>query len=226
MIYVASIKFPAKLGKKKNERDPPYLNPYAEQQRWGCATSIGYQRSSGLGGGQALSHKIYAEVPEVAAVQHYCRQLIATLENCSPWELCWKPEGASIKGDESPAATLHRDEHDEGRLQCVCMLSQGAFVGCPGSHLIALRAVDTDSGHYHTTNAFMEKVRRDAPPITFAASPGDLFIFRGGTFVHGSPAIAEGHPSPRICTYSSWWPPGTQIGLKHAAQKCSCMRPF
>ena len=217
---------PSDAWTKKPDRDPVFLNPHGEEQRWGCATSIGYQGTSGLGGGQALSHQIYAKVPEVAAVQHYCRQLIAALEGCSPWELCWKPEGASVKGDNSPDAALHRDELDEARLQCVCLLTQGAFVGCPGSHSLLHRASDTSTGHYHTTEEFEQRLHRDAPPITFAAGPGDLFIFRGGTFVHGSPAIMEGHPSPRICTYSSWWPPGTPKGLKHTAKKCSCVRPY
>ena len=152
------------------------MNPHGKEQNWGCATSVGYQSGSGLGGGQALSWQVYSSVAPVVEVQHYCRQLIADLGLCSPWQLCFKPEGVSVKGDNSPAAALHRDELDEGRLQCVCLLTPGAFVGCPGSHKLSLRAADTASGHYHTADEFAQKVLRETPPVTFAAGPGDLFI--------------------------------------------------
>ena len=161
---------------------------------------------------------------KVFAVQHYCRQLIAALENCSPWELCWQQEGSLVITSENhPAAKLHRklhaDDEAETRLHCVCLLTQGAFVGCVGSHLLSLRASDT-------TAEFEQRLQRSAPPITFAAGPGDLFIFRAARFVHGRPAIMQGHTSPQIYTYSSWWTPKTLQGLKHSKENCSCVPPY
>ena len=69
------------------------MNPFAETQRWGVATSIGYQQ--GLGGGQALSWQEYSYYPDVAVVQHYPKLLIAELHGASPDDLCWKREGVS-----------------------------------------------------------------------------------------------------------------------------------
>ena len=56
--------------------------------------------------------------------------------NVSPDDLSWKRDGVSVKGFDAPAAELHRDECDEGRLQCVVMLTNGAFTASPKNHLL------------------------------------------------------------------------------------------
>jgi hypothetical protein len=56
--------------------------------------------------------------------------------------------------------------------------------------------------------------------VVFACSPGDVLIFKGGHFAHGSPAIGGLHPSPRVMTYATFWPPGTKKGEQHLAGKC------
>ena len=104
-------------------RKPDRYNPYAKLQKWGVATSIGYQQ--GLGSGQALSKQIYAKIPSIAAVQHYPKQFLAHLSKRAPERMCWQPEGVSVKGDGAPAANLHRNEKDEGRNQCIVILTAG-----------------------------------------------------------------------------------------------------
>ena len=131
-----------------------------------------------------------------------------------------------MKGFGAPAAELHRDEYDEGRLQCAIMLTEGAFTACPRSHLLRHQSSDSTDGHYHTTTALKERLQQDAPALEIAAGPGDLYIFKGGSFVHGSPAVSQSHPAPRIVTYSSFWPTDTKQGQLHAAGKCACKRPY
>ena len=206
------------------EKQPQDYNPYAKTLKWGCATSTGYMQT--LGGGQALSWQWLAEKPAIAALQHYPQSLLADLQGEHPDDMCWMREGVSVKGVGAPAAELHRDEHDEGRLQCVIMMTQGAFTACPYSHLMPHQSANVRHGHFHMSESFAERVRRECPALDLEAGPGDLYIFKGGTFVHGSPAVTETDPAPRLVTYSSFWPPGTVKGVEHATGKCRCQRRY
>ena len=215
---------PAFAWNRQPTKTPPHYNSFADAQLWGVATSTGYMQS--LGVGQALSAKQYAHLPEIACVQHYPKNLLAELQNVHPEDLCWKEEGVSVKGVGSPKAKIHRDEDDEGRLQCVVMLTEGAVTACPKSHLLPHKASNLSSGHFHVEKSFEDHVKRNCGIRDLAAGPGDLYIFKGGSFVHGSPAVGEADPAPRIVTYSSFWPPGTAQGEKHALGGCSCKQKY
>ena len=128
-----------------------------------------------------------------------------------------------MKGRGCPAAKEHRDVPDLGRFQCVLALSDGAFDVWPRSHTVALSTKDfVDGGHFH--HGFRQELGSHCQRVVFSFGPGDVLIFQGGTFVHGSPAVDSETPSPRLVTYASFWPPGTQKGSDHAEGKCECLR--
>ena len=122
-------------------------------------------------------------------------------------------------------ALLHcKDTHDDGRLQAVVMLSNGSVVGCPKSHSLPSAPSDLQGGsHYHSTAKFQALVASSTPPVEINLAPGDVYIFNGGSFVHGCPA-ATSKDEVRMVTYASFWPPGTKRGNDHAVGKCDCPR--
>lgn len=195
-------------------------SPFAEKQGWGCSTTRGYQQKLGLG--KALSAAVFRSFPSVMACQHYMRHYLAFLHCCSPEALCWQPEGGSVKGRGQGRAPPHRDNTDYGRYQCVLSLADGAFDIWPGSHKVLLKADE----HFHLSASNLETVRAQSTRLACRCSPGDVLVFEGGTFVHGSPAVWAGDPSPRIMTYAKFWPPGTSQGADHAAGRCGCQLPY
>ena len=125
------------------------------------------------------------------------------------------PQGRGC--DEAPA---HQDEEDAGRMQCVIALAPGAFDIWPGSHKLGHKKPPCEQGHYHVTEDFQKYLEANCEHVVCACQPGDLLVFLGGHFVHGSPAIGGQHPSPRVMTYATYWPPGTKKGMAHKAGKC------
>ena len=196
------------------------FNPYAAKQKWGCITSRGYQKQLGMG--NALSEKVFQQYPSVMACQHYMRHYLALLHNCSPEALCWRPDGVSIKGRCSEHAPPHRDAGDHGRYQCVLALAAGAFDVWPGSHVLEMRGHD----HFHLSQDDLSHLRANSQQLIFACDPGDVLIFIGGMFIHGSPSVGAGDPSPRIMTYATFWPPDTAKGADHLEGRCNCRLPY
>jgi hypothetical protein len=130
------------------------------------------------------------------------------------WELPWQGRGSV----EAPA---HRDEPDIGRMQCVIALSPGAFDVWPGSHKMSAKTPPCgEKGHYHLTETAATNLLALHSRCLFACSPGDVLVFNGGHFYHGSPAIGGTEPSPRIVTYATFWPPSTGKGVAHNQGKC------
>jgi hypothetical protein len=215
-------KVPSKCWTYVASRIPPSFNRFAREQAWGVATSIGY--IGNLGNGQALSPKVMCKHQSVVSCQLFLKTLIGHLLDVDPEALCWQQEYVSVKTVDSGAAPLHKDTHDDGRLQAVVMLSNGSVVGCPKSHSLPCAQNDLQAGsHYHSTNSFQSRVACNTPPIEIQLDPGDVYIFKGGTFVHGSPVPNLKH-KVRMVTYASFWPPGTKRGNDHAARKCECPR--
>ena len=203
-------------------RKPPSFNHFASEQAWGVSTSIGYMRT--LGNGQALSPKVMCKHQSVVSCQLYPKTLIGHLLDLDPEALCWQREYVSVKTVDSGVAPLHKDTHDDGRLQAVVMLSNGSVVGCPKSHRLPSAPSDLLGGsHYHTTASFQELVASNTPPVEMNLESGDVYIFKGGSFVHGCP-VATSKEAVRMVTYASFWPPGTKRGNDHAAIKCMCPR--
>ena len=156
------------------------------------------------------------------ACQHYLRQYVALLHRRLPEELCWRPDGVSIKGRGAEAAPPHRDSCDHGRFQCVLALAPGAFDVWPRSHVLEMRGHD----HHHLSADDMAHLRSNSRQLVFACDPGGVLIFLGGLCFHGSPSVAAGDPSPRIMTYATFWPPDTAKGADHAAGRCACCLPY
>jgi hypothetical protein len=151
---------------------------------------------------------------------------VAFLENVPPSQLCYIIEGGGLKGKGSPAFAAHRDENDLGRIQCVLALSDGGFDVWPYSHTLPEKEGDIDgSGHFHLSKAFALTLQANCERVVFSARAGDVFIFHGGLTVHGVPEVGDNHPSPRVVTYASYWPPGTTQGNLHAKKRCSCQGP-
>ena len=150
---------------------------------------------------------------------------MAYLENVTPSQLCYVEEGGGLKGKGSAQFKAHRDETDIGRIQCVMALSDVGFDVWPYSHTLPSKLEDIDgSGHFHLSKAFWRDLTAGFEQVVFSAKKGDVLIFIGGLTVHGVPAVGENHPSPRVVTYASFWPPGTAQGSLHANKKCVCCR--
>ena len=148
---------------------------------------------------------------------------MAFLENVPPSQLCYIEEGGGLKGKGSAAFPAHRDENDVARIQCVLALSDCGFDVWPYSHTLPHKKGDVDGdGHFHLSEAFVRDLKAKCEQVVFSAKAGDVFIFRGGLTVHGVPEIGENHPSPRVVTYASFWPPGTTKGMLHARKRCAC----
>ncbi len=203
-------------------RNPPSFNPFAAEQAWGVSTSIGYMRS--LGSGQTLSPKVMCKHQSVVSCQLYAKTLIGHLLDLDPEALCWQRECVSVKTVDSGVAPLHRDTYDDGRLQAVVMLSNGSVVGCPRSHSLPSALSDLQGGsHYHNTANFQALVASNTPHVEMDLIAGDVYIFKGGSFVHGCP-VAKSEEDVRMVTYASFWPPGTRRGNDHSVGKCECSR--
>jgi hypothetical protein len=129
------------------------------------------------------------------------------------WELPCQGRGC----EEAPA---HRDEYDVGRMQCVIALRDGAFDVWPNSHKMFTKKPPCEKGHYHTKATTKLTLAALYQRCVFSCSPGDVLVFLGGHFYHGSPAIGATDPSPRLVTYATFWPPGTQKGQLHSEGKC------
>lgn len=133
------------------------------------------------------------------------------------------PEGGGIKVRGATAFAEHRDEGDSGRLQCVLALSDVGFDVRPKSHTLASKKGDIkDNGHFHFCDEFVADLKRNCDHVIFSAKPGDAFIFMGALTVHGVPEVGPEHPSPRVVTYASFWPPGTPKGNLHEKKLCAC----
>ena len=130
----------------------------------------------------------------------------------------WRTNVYPCEGRGSLAAPAHRDESDVGREQCVIALAEGAFDVWPGSHKTPLKT--SAGGHYHLGALVHEYLTTNYEKVVFACSPGDVLIFKGGYFFHGSPAIGGNNPSPRVMTYATFWPPSTAKGLLHSRGRC------
>ena len=118
-------------------------------------------------------------------------------------------------------ATPHRDPEDHGRYQCVVALAKGEFDVWPKSHKVVLNSLQHD-----IEGDDLKHLKSQCSNLLCACEPGDVLIFQGGTFVHGSPRVSRTDPSPRVMTYACFWPPGTSNGANHAAGRCSCALPY
>ena len=98
--------------------------PYAIKQRWGVATSRGFQDNLGLG---KCTQPEFMALQAMREVQMYVKPFVAAMRKIPPSKLCWHAEGASLKGRGQPLAEAHKDINDLGREQIVIALSDGAF---------------------------------------------------------------------------------------------------
>ena len=150
---------------------------------------------------------------------------MAFLQGVPPSALCMVPEGGGIKVRGAEAFGEHRDEHDSGRLQCVMALSDLGFEVRPKSHLLPRKKGDVvGDGHFHFCKEFVADLQANCDHVIFSAKPGDVFIFVGAWTVHGVPEVGPAHPSPRVVTYASFWPPGTPKHALHEKKLCACYK--
>ena len=153
------------------------------------------------------------------------RSYVASLEKCLPSQLCYIEEGGCLKGRGSEAFASHRDTDDNGRIQCVMALSDVGFDVWPHSHMLPDKPGNNEgSGHFLLSKPFARSLKASCEHVVFSAKAGDVFIFQGGLTVHGVPEVGESHPSPRVVTFASFWPPGTTKGTTHAKKECKCCK--
>ena len=71
------------------------FSDFADRQKWGVATSRGWQQ--GLGMGKCTDAAYFRDCVGLRNTQMWMRNFLASLSNCMPDELCWQPDGASCK---------------------------------------------------------------------------------------------------------------------------------
>ena len=74
---------------------PSHYSPFAVSQKWGVFTSKGYQPRLGLG--KSTDAINFAAKPGIMNAQLWMRNILASLHNCLPTDLCWQPDGVSFK---------------------------------------------------------------------------------------------------------------------------------
>jgi len=94
---------PALCGKAITFQPPTCFSPLAVSQKWGVATSRGYQKELGLGKSTDPIH--FSNCPAVVNTQLWVRNLLASLHGCLPTDLCWKPDGVSFKAGRASFQT-------------------------------------------------------------------------------------------------------------------------
>lgn len=188
----------------------------------GHATTLYFQGGWVGGGGHNTLPSLIGNCP---------RPYLAFMEDVPPSKLCYVKEGGGLKGKASgttpsEAFPPHRDTNDHGRIQCVVALSDCGFMVWPYSHKLALGTEIelTATGAFHNSQKLEEELATRCEGVVFSAKAGDVFLFVGGLTVHGVPVVGENHPSPRVVTYASFWPPGTRQGCLHEKKECSCYR--
>jgi hypothetical protein len=205
-----AAQLPGRVWMKNSARDSLVYNPLAIEQNWGFSTSMGYQAD--IGSGQVFRGDVKFMTNEwLVGIQEYLRPYIALVEGVCPQHLLREPEGVSLKGQGSPELALHVDPNDADRNQVVISLSHTAFVVVPKS------ATPTGDRAFHLNSEDKTQLRKHM--LCFSCSPGDVLIFDGGVVVHGSPAVPNGMPHPRIVTYCKYWAARSKKGAQHM-QKC------
>lgn len=76
-------------------KPPNYYSPLAVSQHWGCFTTKGYQSKLGLG--KCSDATNFANCMGVRNAQLWMRDWLACMHSCLPTQLCWQPDGVSIK---------------------------------------------------------------------------------------------------------------------------------
>jgi len=74
---------------------PTYYTPLALDQKWGVFSSKGYQPKLGLG--KSTEPHNFAKCPGIMNAQLWMRNILASLHDCLPTQLCWQPDGVSFK---------------------------------------------------------------------------------------------------------------------------------
>ena len=74
---------------------PTHYSDLAVSQKWGVFSSKGYQPKLGMG--KCTDPINFANCHGVMDAQLWMRNILASLHGCLPSELCWQPDGVSLK---------------------------------------------------------------------------------------------------------------------------------
>jgi len=168
------------------------------EAKWNCRLERGW--APDLGGGKLYRHSDFTSNAAVVRVQESLRPVISLLHGVKPKELVLNPEGVSVKPPGCPALVSHLDPPRAGTYQVIVALTDTSFVLFPRSHK---KFVDkkTSRSYTLTDDDIKDLAEKWGSVYTeVEAKAGDVCIFEGGTFAHGSPSTRLGD-SARIVTF-------------------------
>ena len=161
-----------------------------------------------LGAGRMFEGRDFAEDGQASALQELCRPVVAFLHGVPEGALRRVDERVSVKPAGTPMLESHIDGNRRGSYQVVMALSETPFLVFPYSHKAAAIFPENINKYYALTkdelNRLKDEFQSEATEVP--AKPGDVLIFEGGSFVHGSVEIKMGQPT-RYVAYAQFWPP-------------------
>ena len=171
------------------------------------ARKIDFSRS--MGGGEIFRRKEVTESVELQTVQHYIKDVITATADAF----------LGIKLGERKKRRIFSQARRVASLRSTCRLfSEGAngyithkecamFPYVARSHKVDLTIVN--SGNYHTLNQILcwthDLKRVRSRETTHSSNFGDVLVFFGGSFLHGSPAgpSKSSRERLRLATYGN-----------------------
>ena len=161
-----------------------------------------------LGAGRMFEGRDFAEDGQASALQELCRPVVAFLHGVPEGALRRVDERVSVKPAGTPMLESHIDGNRRGSYQVVMALSETPFLVFPYSHKAAAIFPENINKYYALTkdelNRLKDEFQSEATEVP--AKPGDVLVFEGGSFVHGSVEIKMGQPT-RYVAYAQFWPP-------------------
>ena len=163
-----------------------------------------------LGGGEIFRQKEVTEAIELLTVQYYIKDLVTAMaDECLGIQLGdRKKEGFSLKYEMWPALEAHIDSNR--KIQAVISLTKNVqgFLVWPKSHKAGLSC--SHPGGFHTlagNQRWHAQLRHvGSNEAIYPSKAGDVLIFVGGKFLHGSPSgpTRESQEQLRLATYASF----------------------
>ena len=91
-------------------------------------------------------------------------------------------------------------------------LSEAPILVFPYSHKASALFLNVVKDFHPLTRDQLKRLRDEYESVATAvpAKPGDVLVFEGGSFVHGSVEIKMGEPT-RYAAYAQFWPTGASL---------------
>ena len=165
-----------------------------------------------VGTGRMFDGTEFKANAEFVKLQESCRPVVAFLHGIEEDALCRVDERVSVKPARTPELRAHIDVNRRGSYQVVIALSEAPFLVFPYSHKATKLFLNVVKDFHPLTRDQLERLRDEYESVAtyVPAKPGDVLVFEGGSFVHGSVEIKMGEPT-RYAAYAQFWPTGASL---------------